>query len=199
MLPETIGRYQIKEELGRGQSTVVYRAFDTEANREVAVKVLAVEQVPDISQRAHFKRELKMIASLEHPAIVPVYDVGEHNGQPYFVMRYMAGGSLTQLLASRGKLPLEDLPTLLDHLCRHQPRTNKHHSPRYQADNIIFDLDHNPVYLRFSALPNQCGRCLSTIRRAGQHPVTWVPNRYTKDPWTSEATLYSLGWSSIKC
>ncbi|NTW13318.1 MAG: protein kinase, partial [Anaerolineales bacterium] len=90
MFPETIGRYQIKEELGRGQATVVYRAFDTEANREVAVKVLSVEQAPDISQRAHFKRELKMIASLEHPAIVPVYDVGEQDGQPYFVMRYMA-------------------------------------------------------------------------------------------------------------
>jgi len=117
MLPENIGRYQIKEELGRGQSTVVYRAFDTEANREVAVKVLAVEQAPDISQRAHFKRELKMIASLEHPAIVPVYDVGEHNGQPYFVMRYMAGGSLTQLLASKGKLPLQDTAHIIGRIC----------------------------------------------------------------------------------
>jgi serine/threonine protein kinase len=98
MFSRKIGRYQIKEEIGRGGMATVYRAFDPNFNREVAVKVLPREMMHNLKFRAQFKRELKTIASLEHPAIVPVYDVGEDNGQSYFVMRFMAGGSLTSLI-----------------------------------------------------------------------------------------------------
>ncbi|MBI5829336.1 MAG: protein kinase, partial [Chloroflexi bacterium] len=83
MIPTQIGRYEIKEELGRGGMAMVYRASDPEFGREVAIKVLPPEMLHDPSFRARFKREAKIIASLEHPAIAPVYDVGEDNGQPY--------------------------------------------------------------------------------------------------------------------
>ena len=58
---------------------------------------------PQFSSR--FEREIKMIASLEHPSIVPVYDVGDDDGQPYFVMRFMNGGSLADLI-EQGSIPL---------------------------------------------------------------------------------------------
>ena len=77
MSPEKVGRYKIKSELGRGGMATVYRAYDPSFDREVAVKVLPREMVHNLVFRVRFKRELKMIASLEHPAIVPVYDVGE--------------------------------------------------------------------------------------------------------------------------
>ena len=72
--------------------------------REVAIKVLPREMMHDPQFRARFEREIKMVAGLEHPSIVPVYDVGEEDGQPYFVMRFMTGGSLSSM-DRKGKNP----------------------------------------------------------------------------------------------
>lgn len=94
----TIGRYQIKRELGRGGMATVYLAYDPRFDREVAIKVLPAR----VSARCDFpltlEREAKLIAALKDPAIVPVYDFGEEVGQPYLVMRYMAGASLSDRL-----------------------------------------------------------------------------------------------------
>ena len=103
MHPDKIGRYKIKEELGRGEIGAVYRAFDPSFNREVAIKVLPLELMRNLKILARFRRELKMIALLEHPAIVPVYDVGEENGQPYYVMRYMSGGQVSVPIVIRSQ------------------------------------------------------------------------------------------------
>ena len=78
----TIGRFQIKRELGRGGMAIVYLAFDSRFNRDVAIKVLPREFLYDPQFRARFEREAQVIAALEDPAIVPVYDFGEEAGQP---------------------------------------------------------------------------------------------------------------------
>ena len=195
MLPETIGRYKIIEELGRGQATIVYRAFDTEANREVAVKVLSMEQLPDISQRAHFKRELKMIASLEHPAIVPVYDVGEQDGQPYFVMRYMTGGSLAELLASKGRLPLEDTAHIIGRICAALNHAHKQHIIHrdIKPDNILFDLDHNPYISDFGvAKPMATGDSAMPEGQVGT-PGYMSPEQMHQETVDERSDVYSLG------
>jgi len=102
MQPEKIGHYEIKSELGRGGMATVYRGYDPRFEREVAVKVLPPEMLhADPQFRVRFQREAKIIAKLEHPSIVPVYDVGEENNQPYFVMRYMSGGSLADRIKKR--------------------------------------------------------------------------------------------------
>jgi serine/threonine-protein kinase len=194
MLPETIGRYQVKEELGRGQSTMVYRAYDTEANREVAVKVLAIEQSPDISQRAHFKRELKMIASLEHPAIVPVYDVGEQDGQPYFVMRYMAGGSLSQLIASKGKLSLQETAHIIDRIASALDHAHKQHIIHrdIKPDNILFDLDHNPYISDFGVARPAASASSSNEGQVGT-PGYMSPEQIHQESVDERSDVYSLG------
>ncbi|NTU56240.1 MAG: serine/threonine protein kinase, partial [Anaerolineales bacterium] len=195
MFPETIGRYQIKEELGRGQATVVYRAFDTEANREVAVKVLSVEQAPDISQRAHFKRELKMIASLEHPAIVPVYDVGEQDGQPYFVMRYMAGGSLSQLIAARGKLSLHDTAHIIGRICAALNHAHKQHIIHrdIKPDNILFDLDNNPYISDFGVAKPAASSTSSLSEGQVGTPGYMSPEQIQQETVDERSDVYSLG------
>src|SRR3989338_10054627 len=93
-LPERIGRYEVRAEIGRGGMATVYRGFDPRFKREVAVKVLPAEFLHDPSFRARFEREAQVIAALEHAAIVPVYDFGEDNGQPYLVMRLITSGTL---------------------------------------------------------------------------------------------------------
>jgi serine/threonine-protein kinase len=102
MIPKSIDRYEITGELGRGGMATVYRARDPRFKRDVAVKVLPQEFLHQPTFRERFHREAETIAALEHPAIVPVYDFGELDGQPYFVMRYMPGGSLWDRLKDGG-------------------------------------------------------------------------------------------------
>jgi len=107
MPPEKIGRYEVKSELGRGGMAAVYLATDPRFKREVAVKILPPQLLADPVYRARFEREAQTIAALEHPAIVPVYDFGEEEGQLYLVMRYMPGGSLADKLNKGNLLPSE--------------------------------------------------------------------------------------------
>ena len=112
MIPQTIDRYKIKSEIGRGGMATVFHAQDPRFERDVAVKVLPREFLHDPTFRARFEREAKTIAALEHSAIVPVYDFGEQDGQPYLVMRYMPGGSLADRL-QKGPLPVDEAIRIL--------------------------------------------------------------------------------------
>ncbi|MBA3530461.1 MAG: protein kinase [Ardenticatenales bacterium] len=110
----TIGRYEVRAELGRGGMATVYRGYDPSFGREVAIKVLPASFLHDPSFRSRFEREARTIAGLEHPAIVPVHDVGEHEGQPYLVMRLMKG-SLEEKLRE-GPLAVAEAATLFTRL-----------------------------------------------------------------------------------
>ena len=103
----TFGRYTLVEHLGRGGMAMVFRARDPVFDREVALKVLPEDLLHDAEFRSRFQREAQSIARLEHPSIVPVYDIGEEQGQPYLVMRFMPGGTLGQKLA-KGPLPMAE-------------------------------------------------------------------------------------------
>lgn len=112
MLDTVFDRYKIISEIGHGGMSIVYCAHDERTNRNVALKVLPREFLHDPNFRKRFEREAQTIASLEHPAIVPVYDFGEGDGQPFLVMRHMTGGSLTDRLA-QGRLSLEAATSIL--------------------------------------------------------------------------------------
>ena len=115
MALQSIDRYEIIEELGRGGMATVYKARDPLFEREVAIKVLPPELSRDQQFRSRFIREARTIAALEHPSIVPVYDYGESYDQPYLVMRYMTGGSLTERLRN-GPLSLAETNRILQRI-----------------------------------------------------------------------------------
>jgi branched-chain amino acid transport system substrate-binding protein len=104
---KTLGKYELLEELGRGGFGTVYRARDTTLDVERAVKVLhpALVASPEFIER--FRREARIAARLDHPNIVPVYEFGEVRGSFFLVMKYLAGGSLKNVLAREGRLPFE--------------------------------------------------------------------------------------------
>ncbi|HRV95552.1 MAG TPA: serine/threonine-protein kinase, partial [Anaerolineae bacterium] len=110
-----IGRYEIIEEIGRGGMATVFRAFDPFFQRDVALKVIPREFLHDPTFRSRFQREAKTVALLEHPAIVPVYDVGEEDDQPYLVMRYLPGGSLADRL-KQGEVSFEETCRIVNRL-----------------------------------------------------------------------------------
>ena len=93
-----IGRYEIERELTQGGMGVIFLARDPYIQRQVVVKVLMFSRMLDEVYREFFQQEAELIAALEHPCIVPIYDFGWHGEQPYIVMRYMAGGSLEDRL-----------------------------------------------------------------------------------------------------
>jgi serine/threonine protein kinase len=106
------GRYEIRGELGRGGMATVYHAYDPHFQRDVALKILPRVFMHDEQFRERFIREARAVAALEHWAIVPVHDYGEQDEQPFFVMRYMPGGSLLDRIR-QGGLPLEEVtPTI---------------------------------------------------------------------------------------
>ncbi len=136
----TIGRYEVKEEIGRGGMATVYLCYDPTFERPVAVKSLPREFLHDPSFLARFEKEAKTIAALEHPAIVPVYDFGEEQGQPYLVMRYMRGGSLADRLKD-GPIEIDEVTAIVSRLAAALDET--HDQGLIHRDlkpgNILFD------------------------------------------------------------
>lgn len=135
-----IGRYEIRTELGRGGMATVFQAYDPNFERDVAIKVLPEVFLHDPQFRARFEREAKTIALLEHPAIVPVYDFGDSGGQPFIVMRYMSGGTLTERLA-QGPMSLEETARIISRLA---PALDAAHARGIihrdiKPGNILFD------------------------------------------------------------
>jgi serine/threonine protein kinase len=111
-LPERVGRYAVLEEIGRGGMGCVLRGHDAELGRDLAVKVL-LEHQDDPGRVSRFTEEAKIGGQLQHPGIVPVYEVGRDAGQrPYFTMKLVRGRTLAALLRERSD-PRQDLPRWL--------------------------------------------------------------------------------------
>jgi hypothetical protein len=100
-----LGKYTIHEVLGRGGFGTVYRATDNALDREVALKILHPQLMVDMDFIERFRNEAKLVARLEHPNIVTIYDLGEEEGRVFIAMRYLPGGSLRDLLKKNGRIP----------------------------------------------------------------------------------------------
>jgi len=113
-LPSHIGRYEIRERIGQGGMGVLYLAFDPAIDRLVAVKLLRVYD-DELQQR--FYREARSIGKLQHPNIVTIYDIGEHDGQPFIAMEYIAGETLGDVIRRRAPFSLTRKLELMEALC----------------------------------------------------------------------------------
>src|SRR5436190_17140668 len=113
---QMLGVYRIISQIGQGGMATVYKAYQASMDRNVAVKVLPrqLAESPEFTQR--FQQEARIIAKLEHPHILPVFDYGENDGITYFVMRYLEAGTLKEKMQESRPLPLTEIDRLFTQL-----------------------------------------------------------------------------------
>ena len=194
MDPQKFGRYEIRAEIGRGGMATVYHAYDPRFEREVAIKVLPREMLHDLQFRTRFEREAKTIAMLEHPAIVPVYDVGEEDGQPYFVMRYMTGGSLSDRM-KLGSLTVQDAARLMTHLA---PALDEAHAKGIvhrdlKPGNILYDQYNEPYVSDFGIAKLSEAQSTVTGSAIVGTPAYMSPEQAQGESIDGRSDIYGLG------
>jgi tetratricopeptide (TPR) repeat protein/predicted Ser/Thr protein kinase len=195
-LPRISG-YDVEGLLGRGGMGVVYKARQLRLNRFVALKMLITGAYAGPQERARFQREAEAVASLHHANIVSVYDVGEHDGWPYFTMELVEGGSLSQALAGTPK-PARVAASLLVTLA--EAMQAAHQGGIVHRDltpaNILLTGDGTPKIADFGLARHFDGRSAVTSSGARMGtPSYMAPEQVTGKPGTlgPAADIYSLG------
>jgi WD40 repeat protein len=193
--PEVVG-YEDLSLLGRGGMGVVYKARDIHLNRYVALKMLTGGAFAAPSERERFSREAEAIAHLDHPNIVPVYEVGEATGIPYFSMKYYAGGSLAQHKCE----PWSD-PRTVARLVESTARAIHHAHQRgilhrdLKPSNILLDEDGRPHVADFGLAKRfDPGAGPSDVSTVAGTPAYMAPEQAAgRGELTTASDVYGLG------
>ena len=146
----TLGQYEIGQQLGQGGMATVYLACQKSIGRTVAIKVMPQHFLHDPSFLQRFEHEVKVIAALQHPRVLPVYDYGQIENRPYIVMAYMSGGTLADLIY-KGPLSLDQVAKLTDQISEglgHAHRKGIIHRD-FKPSNILLDENGNAYLADF--------------------------------------------------
>ncbi|MBZ0278585.1 MAG: protein kinase, partial [Anaerolineae bacterium] len=160
---QVVGPYQIVNQLGLGGMATVYKAYHARLDRYVAIKVMHRAFKDDPNFQARFQREAQIVARLEHPNIVTVYDYSEHDGEPYLVMKYVEGKTLKRVL-NEGAPSLEQVLHIVESVGSALDYAHKHDVLHrdVKPSNIIIDAN-NMVYLTDFGLARIAGAGESTM------------------------------------
>ncbi len=166
-VPLRFGDYELIQMIARGGMGVVYKARQRRLNRIVALKMILTGQLASTEEVQRFYLEAEAAAQLEHPNIVPIFEVGEQAGQPFFSMSFVDGGSLAQRVRE-GPLPPREAAGLVEQIARAVGHAHDHgiiHRDLKPA-NILLDKDGNPKVSDFGLAKKVAGDSNLTV--AGQ-------------------------------
>ncbi|MDX1688381.1 MAG: bifunctional serine/threonine-protein kinase/formylglycine-generating enzyme family protein [Candidatus Promineifilaceae bacterium] len=195
MNQETVGRYQIVRKLGDGGMGAVYLAHDPRFPRDVALKILHPQFSQDPNFRQRFEREARTIAALEHHAIVPVHDFGEHQGRPYLVMRLMTGGTLVDWRHG-DHLSVDEITPIVDRIASALDRAHEldivHRD--LKPANVLFDDRANAYLSDFGIVKLLTGHTLTAEQALIGTPTYMSPEQAQGNKEIDgRSDIYSLG------
>ena len=150
MIGTLLGPYVLVEEIAKGGMATIYRAYDPNVDRFVAVKVLHRSIAGDPRSMERFQREAKLVTYLEHPHLLPIYDYSASNDPPYIVMRYLEGCTLSDVL-DKTKIPLSETVFMLRQIASaldYAHRQGVVHRD-IKPSNILIDQDGNAFMTDF--------------------------------------------------
>ncbi|MGB1285454.1 MAG: protein kinase domain-containing protein [Aggregatilineales bacterium] len=195
LVGKTVGGYTVEDIVGRGGMATVYLARQISMNRVVAIKFLPRQHLQDDTYLQRFAREAKIVTNLEHRHIVPIYEYGEYEGQPYIVMRYMPGGCVDDLL---DKKPLE-LRQILNIMQQVGAALDYAHSKNVlhrdlKPGNILMDESGGAYLTDFGIARFQDGTSLSiTTQGVVGTPSYMSPEQARGKKLDGRSDIYALG------
>ena len=195
-----LGDYELMEEIARGGMGVVFRARQVSLNRIVAVKMILVGQLATEIDVHRFRREAEAAAGLDHPRIVPIYEVGSHDGQHYFSMKLIDGGSLRdELTRLGGRLPTRRAVEMTSAIARglqHAHERGVLHRDM-KPGNILLDAAGAPLLTDFGLAKRVQGPGASDLTASGAvlgTPSYMAPEQAAgRGLVTTSADVYGLG------
>ena len=195
LIGKNLGKYQIRQEIGRGGMGAVYRAYDPGLEREVAIKVLA----PHLTWESHFvdrfRREAQMVAALNHPNIVIIHAIGEQGGFHYLVMDLVVGEPLSTLIRRHGPLPPAQVARILsqvaDALDYAHSRGLIHRDVK--PGNILVDSEDRVTLTDFGIARAVEGTRLTMTGMSLGTPQYMSPEQIVGNPVDARTDVYSLG------
>ncbi len=193
---QMLGSYRIIEQIGEGGMATVYKAYQSSMDRNVAIKVLPRQLAESEEFFKRFQQEARIVAKLEHPYILPVFDYGEENGIAYFVMRYLEAGTLKDKM-NAGQLSLDEIDHIFTQLTDALGYAHNHgvvHRDLKPA-NVLVDLSGNLFLTDFGVakvLESASPRLTQTAAIMGT-PAYISPEQVASLPVDRRSDIYSLG------
>ncbi|WP_291992055.1 serine/threonine-protein kinase [Candidatus Accumulibacter sp. ACC003] len=202
-IPERIGKYEIRRELGKGAMGTVYEGFDPIIERPVAIKTILAEYLANVESAAavaRFKHEAQAGGKLQHPGIVGVYEFGEDQAMAYIVMEYVLGQELRTLMRQRGRFAMIDVFEVMKQLLSALDYSHKHgvvHRDIKPANLMVLSgmrikvMDFGVARIQSSSL-TQVGTVVGTPTHISPEQLLGLPADRRCDLWAAGVILYQL-------